>query len=710
MSKTTNRKEAGRAASPVYLIFAVLGLVLLIAYLAYRDADVGQIPRFFGAHVAGSYFSFGGFGASLLGALIALAILLAWFGLGNLIVSLTGVRRDADDACTMNFTLAVGAGAAVWSTIWFLLGLVGGYRKPVAIVALIIGLALAAPSLRTLVARGRERAAAVKWSGVDKLLFALTCLIVLLAVIGSLAPPTAKDALFYHLALPKAFLAQGSIAPIEGNIASYFTLGTEMHSVWALLLGNFINPRVAEAAAGATLMLFFPLILLAIYRWARELGLARTWSLLAVFMFAAVPSAYYVAANSYIDLALSLYVLLALHALGHWWRSLDRRWCVIVAVFLGAALSAKLTALFVFAGVGLIVLLRAREAKDGSSVSSGRILAAGVATLILAGVLASPWYLHNWKLTGSPIFPFYMNLWKGQAPGWDVERSRLYQGINSHYGGEVKGPLDYLLNPLKISILAQPEEARYFDGVVGCAFLFGLPILIWGWWKRDLPVELKAALGVCLVMFLFWLFSSELLRYLLPVFPVLALGISAAGQALADDDRRLRRTWQISLAILSLAAGLTSFAWFLRANPVWVVLGGESRTDYLTRNIDYYPYYQLLNTQTPPDAKVWLINMRRDTYHLDRPYFSDFMFEDWTIREMVWSSRDVDELRAKIRGMGITYILARHDLLLDYAHTSIVDENRSDQENTAKLAMLKALILDGPEIVKSDKRFSLVKL
>ena len=58
-------------------------------------------------------------------------------------------------------------------------------------------------------------------------------------------------------------------------------------------------------------------------------------------------------------------------------------------------------------------------------------------------------------------------------------------------------------------------------------------------------------------------------------------------------------------------------------------------THYLTRNLDYYPYYQYLNTQTPPDAKVWLINMRRDTYYLDRPAVSDYLFEDWTLRQMV---------------------------------------------------------------------------
>ena len=63
-------------------------------------------------------------------------------------------------------------------------------------------------------------------------------------------------------------------------------------------------------------------------------------------------------------------------------------------------------------------------------------------------------------------------------------------------------------------------------------------------------------------------------------------------------------------------------------DPLRVVLGGEPRNGYLERRLDYYRYYEVINRQLPPTARVWLIDMRRDTYHLERPYFSDFIFED----------------------------------------------------------------------------------
>ena len=97
-----------------------------------------------------------------------------------------------------------------------------------------------------------------------------------------------------------------------------------MHTVWAMLLGDLVSPRVGEAAAGATVFLFFPLLLSAIYGWARENSvLEKRWALIAVLMVATVPTAYHVASSAYIDLALALFITLAIQALGRWWKTLE---------------------------------------------------------------------------------------------------------------------------------------------------------------------------------------------------------------------------------------------------------------------------------------------------------------------------------------------------------------------------------------------------
>jgi hypothetical protein len=155
---------------------------------------------------------------------------------------------------------------------------------------------------------------------------------------------------------------------------------------------------------------------------------------------------------------------------------------------------------------------------------------------------------------------------------------------------------------------------------------------------------------------------------------------------------------------------LTTTAWFLKAAPLRVALGGEMRDQYLTRNLDYYPYYQYLNTETDAGARVWLINTRRDTYNIERPVFSDYLFEDWTLHNLVWESHNVQELRSKTAAMGVKYVLVRHDFLLDYKQSTLVDDKKPRAENEAKLKMAKDFILDPAATIKSDGKFSLIKV
>lgn len=691
------------SVTPAVLI-AVWAAFSLIAFFANRGADVGKIGTLVGNLGGGPLFGWEGFRDSIAGGIVAVLLLLSWFGLGTFVSSFIPKHRGERHSHVLELAISVAVGAAVWSLIWFFLGLLWVYYPPMSAVAALAGVLLAVYGVRRVREIGEESRIPEKPSSVDSLILLLIAIPVALALIGALAPPTAKDTLLYHFALPKAFIAEHGNAFVEGNVASYLALGAEMHNVWAMLLGGMLNARAGEAAAGAVNWLFFPLLLAAVFGWARELGLERRSSLIAVLIVATVPTAYHVAASGYIDLQLALYTTLAAYAMCRWWRGKQSGWLIFAAIFLGASLSIKLTSVFILAAAALVIVLRARGEKDQNA---GRIIACGFGALALAGVIASPWYLRTWRATGSPVFPFYMSIWKGETAGWDVDRSNLFQAMNSQYGGADKTPIDYLATPWNVSVTARPEEARYFDGVLGVAFLIGLPVLIFALWKLDLAAEVKISTGVAAVMFLFWLFSSQQLRYLLPIGPLLAIAIVAAA---ASVSPAVRKVTQGSITAASVAGILVGFAWFAQRAPFRVVFGGETRDAYLTRTLDYYTYYTWLNSETPPDAKVWLINMRRDTYNLDRPVFSDYLFEDWTLRKMLWEARSLPELRAKAAAMNVRYILARHDFLLDYDHTTLVDDAKPRAENEAKLKIARDFILDGSRAVRADDKFSLIKV
>ncbi|QYO66083.1 ArnT family glycosyltransferase [Leptolyngbya sp. 7M] len=691
------------------LLIALWAVVLLVAFIANRSEDVGRIASLFPRLNGGPIFGYGIFD-SLIGAVVAALVAASWFGLGGILTKFISVSRADDHSHVLEFAIKTAVGAAAWSLIWFVLGLLGLYGTASALISLLFGFVLTLIGLRRLREAKEESRVPVSASLFDKAILFLIAFPILLSFAASLAPPTAKDALLYHFALPKAFITQASNAFVEGNIASYLALGTEMQTVWAMLLGNIFSQRAGEAAGASVIWIFFPLLLATIFGFAREIGIDRRWALISVLMVATVPTAYHVASSAYIDVALGLFITLAIYSLTRWWKEPETGWLIFVAIFLGAALSAKLTTLFVIAAFALVILLRTRKAQNNDPDRSLKIAGYGFAALLAAGIVASPWYLRTWVKTGSPIFPFYMSIWPGKAVGWDVERSNLFQAMNSQYGGINKTPFDYVIAPWNLSVNAQPEIAIYFDGVLGVAFLIGLPVLLLALWKVDLPVEAKIGAGIAGIMFLFWLFSSQQLRYLLPILPILAISIAAAFQGLDSGKGTIRKVGSYAFVAAGLAALLTGAAWFLQKAPLRVILGGESRDQFLTRNIDYYPYYQWLNTETAPAAKVWLINMRRDTYNLDRPYFSDYLFEDWTLRQMVWESRSAEELKAKAAAMGVQYILTRHDFLFDYARSPLVDDQRPRTENEVKLRITKDLLLDPSQTIKADNRFSLVKV
>lgn len=695
-AETTNKKGSNA------IIIALWAAMLLVVFVAFRSTDLLRLPSLIGDLGGGALIG-SGIVDSFAGAVIAVIIFLSWFGLGTFVAGFIHTERKDGDSHVLELARNAAVGAILWSLVWFFLGLFGVYNSAAAISVTIIGVILAAFGLTRIRSAKAESRTPDPATGIDKVFLLAIAFCLGISFIASLAPPIAKDTLLYHFAVPKAFIAQHSSAFIEGNIASYLALGTEMHVVWAMLLGNLFGSRAGEAAAGASVFLFLPLLLAVVFGWCRQLQISRTWSLMAVLMIAAVPTIFHVASSGYIDLALALYSALAVHSLDRFLDNGGSAHLVLIAIFLGGALAVKLTAVFVIAGIVLALLLRSRNSENALGIILSVLLA-----IVFAGVLASPWYVRNWTATGSPVFPFYMNVWKGSAPGWDVERSDLFQMMNSQYGGAAAHPENYLIAPLRFSLSAQPEDPNLYDGVLGAAFLMGLPLLFWAIWKGKANAEVLSIVAVSLVIYLFWLFTSQQLRYLLPIIPLISISIAFAAGKVADD--RSNKAWLFSFAAASLLGMMTMLSWFCIKAPLRVVLGGEARDQYLSRNLDHYPFYLTLADKTQPDEKTWLINMRRDTYTIDRPVVSDYLFEDVTLKKFLWESHSIEELRQKAASLGVRYVLARHDFLFDYDRSSLVDDKRPKAENEAKLGIAKSFLLDPSRVIKADDKFSLVKV
>jgi hypothetical protein len=687
-------------------LVTVGSLALAGAFLAYHGADLARAGA--GLSALGDFVAHRGIARvpavlrSVAGATVAALIVLAWYGMGDLLVRQTtgDERTGARDALSVGQATAYGAG--VWSLVWFMLGVTGLYTAVTAVVTLVVGLALGVVALR------RHRVSArppwrLEFTGWSLPLAAMLAVALVAALTAALAPPTAKDALQYHIALPKTFAAVRALVTVPGNIASYFPLGAEMHGLWGMLIGGAVDVRVGEAAFGATLFAFFPLLLAIVYGWARRMAVPRPWALMAAASVASVPTVYDVAASGYVDLALAVYVALAIEAAARWWIALDPRHLLHVALAVGFALAVKLLALVVLSIAGMILLARVLlRARAGGPLHT---LVRPAVALGAAITLGAPWYIRTWAATGSPLFPFFLDLWPGHAEGWDVQRSVMLGAFTAHYGPA--DPLLAALTPFYVSLTGWREIPALYEGVLGPSFLVGAILIIWAMARRLIDAEVVIVATAGIAIFAWWALSAQVLRYLLPALAPLAVGAAAAAAALTRVGVRTLSHAMIAPGVATL---VVSLSWLVADAPMLPVLGTEARAAYLSRRLDYYPYYQLANDTLPPDARVWLIDMRRDTYHLERAYFSDYLFEDHTLRSWVATPIAPAELRARARRLGITHLLVRHDVLLHYDRSALVDDARPREENLARLRVVRSFLTDGTTVLRADQKFVLAAL
>lgn len=700
-------RTATRPLAGAFWIAGAWAVVLAGIFFSQRGADVARLPAILLSSRASGVFNAVALRDSALGALVGLVVVLSWLGIGNLLYSaLDRLDREQPIPSRVWRWGVEGAwGAGVTSLLWFFLGILHLYTPATALIVLALGLALFArrvmPSSATMrTPQGNDGIG--RWT--LALALAPAAIPILLAGVGALAPPTAKDSLMYHIALPKAFLAARGLVDVPGNIAQFYALGAELNGTWAMLLGRLVSLRAGEAAFGCTEFAYLLMLALIVCGWCFRQGLSKAQSLVALALVTSVPTVYSSAASGYNDLALTVYITLGIAAVARWWSRADRRSAAEIGLAIGFALGVKLLALFLLAPAIVVFLLRIRQAERDASggVSPAAVVRSALLSILLALAVASPWYVRNWARTGSPIYPFYLNVVHGSAPGWGKQRSYVDQVLNSRYGGYPKGVFDYLAVPVRASLTAQPDIPRFFDGVLGISFLFGLPLLLVALAQKRLDANTKIAAALAGAFFVFWLFSSEQLRYLLPALPALAVVLTAAAVSLGRHYRAL-------LLATVLPGLLVIAAWFAQQNPLAVVIGTEQRSSYLQRMVDHYPIYETVNTKLPANARVWLIDMRRDTYYIERPYFSDFRVEDYTFVKLVDSSDSVEQLRDRARQMGITYVLARTDLLLDPALSPIVEDKLPAAENERHMEIARSFLLGG-KVIRREDRFVLVEL
>lgn len=560
-------------------------------------------------------------------------------GVGRLCLSSTAIHLASRSE---GLFLSAGTGLVINGYAVFLLGATVSLSAPgIALMLISLALISVAGWLRPFHIAPEAPSGRSIWELSATLLLA-TFLIA--GFVLTLTPEISKDALIYHLAVPKLYLLHHGFYFIPGNAFTGFPLLGEMHFLLALFLRNEI---LAKAMSYAMLCG----TLLGIGLFARHVLRKQQFPILSMLIFVSIPSVFAVSHTAYNDLFVTFFTLAAIYSFFRWSGDRLTAWLILCGLFSGAAAACKYTALLV-TPLGCLGILYLANRSGGGSRETFRRLALYVAAALIAG---SPFYLKNWVVMGNPFYPFFYGIFGGK--GWDPDQARLFDLLTQSLGMGRSLP-DYLLLPWNLSLRAKMDVG--FDGILGPIFLLTLPFLA-AWRRWETP--LRMILIYALLTFFFWASSVQQMRHLIPIFPLLAL---VAGAILTRYQNRK----MIFRLLLCIVAGSLAFNGyhiardFIKINPLPVAVGLESRDHFLSRTLPTYTMYRFANQTLPPDARVFLIYMKNYTFLCERDCYTDEMFEAYTLQKILREEASPDRIRNRLKAAGFTHILYNEFYLL----------------------------------------------
>jgi hypothetical protein len=548
-------------------------------------------------------------------------------------------------------------GAGVWYLAFFGLALCSLYRPSIVrgVMLLAAGAAAAAALARR---RPRLRLPGVDFrrlTGWDRLWSLLVVAASAAAFLTALTPEIEYDALWYHLELPRRWLAAGR--PVD-DLTEYISL---YPLTWDLLFGGALSFDGAPAAKLLHWAAYVASGIVAASIADRALGVKSRPLVAGVFMTA--PTVLWEATTAYVDLAVALHVGIGVGAL--WMNALDtdRRWRWLAGVHLGLACATKHLAL-VPAAIALLLLF-AHAWRAGRLRTGARdVLLIGCLTL----AIPSPWYIRSLAASGNPVFPEMYTVFGAAPPQrWDHDTERGLGGFKAHFGGDrtasglamlpwdltmhswkyggTLGPLSLLLAPTVIATCIGSAAARWLA--------LGLLLYLLAWAS---PV------------------SSFQLRFLVPWWLLASAIVALASERLIARAAHHARWWSVAAPVMLaavLAVNLPPFTplhegdrtgwhrWLthvVRRVPIEVVAGGVSADQWLRREVRTYGAWNYLNAESPKDARV-LTFFGGDHFYSQRPRLWS---EAAIARPVTWGATDLplQTLLRRLDALGISHVMA----------------------------------------------------
>lgn len=415
-----------------------------------------------------------------------------------------------------------------------------------------------------------------------------------------LAPEIMYDSLNYHLAVPKAYLADHRIVNLHYGYNAH--LVETIYTV-ALALHGQIVAKLLTLAMGI-------IATLGVYALGRKVFNHRV-GLWSAALFYSTPLVSWLSSSTYIDLIVAMFLLATILAFLQWRGTRQIVWLWATGFLGGAAVGAKLNAAFGLPVIAILLvweLLRTRDLAVWSKVK-------GFAGCTLAAFLvAGPYFLINYVFTGNPFFPLLNGIFSRGS-------FQLAANINTDAAKFSLGhsPLALLRFPFVLTF--DRQHYGQSPGSLGLCLVV-LPVaLILLFLRRTETKLLWLVSGVYLVLLVY---TVPVARYGIPILPVVVvLAVATVFRFSTAPWMRRVNVACLGLAIVAQAALISIQFWQIPDRfPLKLASGLETQEAFLARGVIPYQAAQYLNRVTGRDRKVIGSGVKYVRFYLDAPLVS----------------------------------------------------------------------------------------
>lgn len=464
-----------------------------------------------------------------------------------------------------------------------------------------------------------------------------------LALWACLMPPHQYDSLVYHLALPQDYLLAGRLRAPQGLLFAHFPQNGEMLFTLALLAGS-------DVLAQMYMWLAFALSIAWVFAMGRrEAPLSAV--LLACFITATHAALLLNASTTYVEPLVMLWVTAGALCFERWRQvPAARGWLALSAVFIGLSLGTKYYAGLGAAALGLRLLVRCFRLERRRAAAGDLLLFTG-----LVSALFAPWLVKNWLLVRNPVFPFLYGWFPNTGTGWNGAAAEGYFRVLTEYGHG----RDWLSALVSLPVLLLRNPLRFGGGMdvlgdLGWTLTLGcLPLALWAARENGF---LRGLMLFCALWGVGWFSTGVVLRFLTVLVPLLAL---AGASGLVKLYERLGRAGRLALAgsgavlsFVNLFLVLTVHAEF---GTQQVLLGRETREEFLSRRLDYYPCAAAA-ASLEPNGKMLVVGEQRG-YYLKREHLPSSVHAPNRWVRLAEESATPRELARRLSAEGFSHVL-----------------------------------------------------